>query len=114
VLFEIAPLDAYRLVVQVDERDISDVVVGQRGHLRLASTPFVPVPFTVEKIVPVATARDGRNFFRVEARLEHSPDRLRPGMEGVAKIDVDRRRVAAIWTRSALDWARLTLWTWLP
>lgn len=114
VLFEIAPLDAYRLVVQVDERDINDVVVGQRGHLRLASTPFVPVPFTVEKIVPVATAMDGRNFFRVEARLEHAPDRLRPGMEGVAKIDVDRRRLAAIWTRSALDWARLTLWTWLP
>jgi RND family efflux transporter MFP subunit len=114
VLFEIAPLDAYRLVVQVDERDIKDVVVGQRGQLRLASAPFDPVPFMVEKIVPVATARDGRNFFRVEARLEHAPERLRPGMEGVAKIEIERRRLAAIWTRSALDWARLTLWTWLP
>ena len=114
VLFEIAPLDAYRLVVQVDERDINDVVAGQRGQLRLASMPFEPVPFTVEKIVPVATAKDGRNFFRVEARLEHTPERLRPGLEGVTKIDVDRRRLAAIWTRSALDWARLTLWTWWP
>jgi hypothetical protein len=88
--------------------------VGQRGQLRLASTPFDPVPFTVEKIVPVATAREGRNFFRVDARLAHAPERLRPGMEGVAKIDVDRRLLAAIWTRSALDWARLTLWTWWP
>jgi RND family efflux transporter MFP subunit len=114
VLFEIAPLDAYRLVVQVDERNVSEVAVGQRGQLRLASTPFDPVPFTVEKIVPVATAREGRNFFRVDARLAHAPERLRPGMEGVAKIDVDRRLLAAIWTRSALDWARLTLWTWWP
>jgi RND family efflux transporter MFP subunit len=114
VLFEIAPLDAYRLVIQVDERDVNDVEPGQRGHLRLASTPFDAVPFTVEKIVPVATARDGRNFFRVEARLERAAERLRPGMEGVAKIDVDRRLVVAIWTRSALDWARLTLWTWWP
>jgi multidrug resistance efflux pump len=114
VLFEIAPLDAYRLVVQVDERDINDVVVGQRGQLRLASAPFDPIPFTVEKIVPVAIARDGRNFFRVEGRLEHAHERLRPGMEGVAKIDIGRRRLAAIWTRSALDWARLTLWTWWP
>lgn len=114
LLFEIAPLHAYRLVVQVDERDIDEIRVGQHGHLRLASTPFDPVPFTVEKIVPVATAKDGHNFFRVEARLEHAPERLRPGMEGVAKIDVDRRLLAAIWTRSALDWARLALWTWWP
>jgi len=114
VLFEIAPLDAYRLVAQVDERDIDDVAVGQRGSLRLASAPFEPVPFTVEKIVPVATAAEGRNFFRVEARPDHGPERLRPGMEGVAKIEVDRRLVVAIWMRSALDWARLTLWTWWP
>jgi RND family efflux transporter MFP subunit len=114
VLFEIAPLDAYRLVIQVDERDVNDVAPGQRGHLRLASAPFEPVPFAVERVVPVAAARDGRNFFRVEARLERAPERLRPGMEGVAKIDVDRRLVAAIWTRSALDWARLTVWTWWP
>jgi RND family efflux transporter MFP subunit len=114
VLFEIAPLDAYRLVVQVDERDVNDVAVGQRGHLRLASAPFDAVPFTVEKIVPVATARDGRNYFRVEARLEQATARIRPGMEGVAKIDIGRRRVVAIWLRSSIDWARLTLWTWWP
>ena len=114
VLFQIAPLRAYRLIVEVDERDINDVAVGQRGQLRLASTPFDPVPFTIQKIVPVATARDGRNFFRVEAALEQAPPRLRPGMEGVAKIDVDRRRLAAIWGRSALDWARLLAWTWWP
>jgi multidrug resistance efflux pump len=114
VLFEIAPLDAYRLVVQVDERDINDVVIGQGGQLRLASAPFDPIPFAVEKIVPVAIAREGRNFFRVEGRLEHARERLRPGMEGVAKIDIGRRHLIVIWTRSALDWARLTLWTWWP
>jgi RND family efflux transporter MFP subunit len=114
VLFEIAPLDAYRLVVQVDERDVNDVAVGQHGHLRLASAPFDAVPFTVEKIVPVATARDGRNYFRVEARLEQAAARIRPGMEGVAKIEIGRRRVVAIWLRSSIDWARLALWTWWP
>ena len=114
VLFEIAPLDAYRLVVQVDERDINDVTVGRRGWLLLAAAPADPRPFTVERIVPVSVARDGRNFFRVEGRLEQTPQRLQPGMEGVAKIDVDRRRLATIWTRSAMDSALLTLWTWWP
>jgi hypothetical protein len=62
----------------------------------------------------VATARDGRNYFRVEARLDRAPEGLRPGMEGVAKIAVDERLLVTIWTRSALDWAHLALWTWWP
>ena len=34
VLFEIAPLDAYRLIVHVDERDIRYVAAGQSGDDR--------------------------------------------------------------------------------
>jgi hypothetical protein len=114
LLFEIAPLDAYRLVLYVDERDIRDVGVGRHGQLLLAATPAEPLAFTVTTIVPVSVARDGRNVFRVEAGVEQAGERLRPGMEGVAKIDVERRRLAAIWMRSVIDWARLALWTWTP
>jgi biotin carboxyl carrier protein len=114
VLFEVAPLDRYRVVLQVDERDVADVRVGQRGTLVLSGFPTMALPFTVEKLTPVAAAREGRNAFRVEARLEHTPERLRPGLEGVSKIEIDRRRVVWIWTHQAVDWVRLTLWSWLP
>src|SRR5262249_21853512 len=30
-LFEIAPLDSYRLIIQVDERDVRYIAVGQKG-----------------------------------------------------------------------------------
>jgi hypothetical protein len=33
-------------------------------------------------------------------------------MEGVAQIDVDRRRIISIWTRDLVDWLRLQLWSW--
>ena len=114
VLFEVAPLADYRVVVQVDERDIADVAVGQRGELLLTAWPADSVPFTVETITPVSTARDGRNYFRVEAKLDWTPERLRPGMEGVGKILVGRRLVVWIWTRQAVDWVRLKLWAWWP
>ncbi len=114
VLFEVAPLDAYRVILQVDERDIREVHVGQTGQLLLSSFPNEPVPFTVEKITPVSTAEEGRNYFRVEAVLSHAPDRLRPGMEGVGKIDIDRRHLIWIWTHEILDGVRLALWKWLP
>jgi multidrug resistance efflux pump len=112
VLFQVAPLDVYRIVLEVDERDVSDVAAGQRGQLLLAAVPNTLLAFTVDKITPVSTAHEARNYFRVEAALDRTPDRLRPGMEGVGKISVDSRRLVSIWARSLIDWARLALWAW--
>jgi RND family efflux transporter MFP subunit len=121
VLFEVAPLDAYRIVLQVSEQDIADVKVGQGGELALTPMPGQRYPLKVVKITPVSTPKDGRNVFRVEADLAVQPAsgakadlRLRPGMEGVAKIEVAERRLAWIWTRRLVDWLRLKAWAWLP
>ena len=114
VLFEIAPLDSYRVVLEVDERDIADVQVGQHGQLLLSAFPSDPVGVTVVKMTPVSTAKDGRNFFRVEAALDQPHDRLRPAMEGAGKIEIDRRSFIWIWTHQVVDWIKLTVWTWLP
>ena len=114
LLFEVAPLDAYRLILQVDERDIDAIAVGQRGQLLLSAFPRESLPLQVEKITPVSSAKEGRNSFRVEAQLKHTPDHLRPGMEGVGKVEVGRRRLIWIWTRQVIDWVRLKLWTWMP
>ena len=114
VLFEVAPLDGYRIVLRVDERDMAHVAVGQRGELAVTAMPGEALPFTVTSIVPVNLAQDGRNVFRVEARLDGESARLRPGMTGVGKIHVEERRLVWIWTRSFTDWVRLKLWAWLP
>jgi len=114
VLFELAPLDAYRVILKVDERDIGYVAVAQRGELALTGLSGRTLPFTVKTITSVSTPQDGRNYFRVEAALEQAPPTLRPGMEGVGKIVAGERRLVWIWTRHFVDWARISLWTWLP
>jgi RND family efflux transporter MFP subunit len=115
VLFEVAPLDDYRVALQVDERDIGHVLLDQRGELTVTSRPGERIPFRVDKITSVNVAREGRNLFRVEALLEPGAgDRLRPGMEGVGKIGVDERKLVWIWTHAFVDWLRLTIWSWLP
>ena len=114
VLFELAPLDGYRIVLRVDERDIAYVALGQRGELAVSAMPGERFPFTVTSIVPVNVAQEGRNLFRVEAQVEGDPGRLRPGMTGVGKIDIEQRNLAWIWTRTAIDWVRLKLWSLLP
>ncbi|MBW2441568.1 MAG: HlyD family efflux transporter periplasmic adaptor subunit, partial [Deltaproteobacteria bacterium] len=114
VLFEVAPLDAFRVIVEVDERDINAIVVGQESDLILPSMPGEKFPFVVEKITPVSIAKEGRNYFRIEGRLAQPSPHLRPGMEGVGKINVDRRRLIWVWTHEAVDWLRLQLWRWAP
>jgi RND family efflux transporter MFP subunit len=114
VLFEIAPLEDFRVLLRVDERDFADVAVGQKGELTVASMPDERVGFTVTKITAVNVAEEGRNIFRVEARLDETAARMRPGMEGVGKIYVDERKLVWIWTHALTDWARLWVWSWLP
>jgi multidrug efflux pump subunit AcrA (membrane-fusion protein) len=114
VLFKVAPLDSYRVVLEVDERDIAAVGEGQDGLLALTGSPGEPLSFSVEKITPVATAREGRNFFRVEGRLLDAGDALRPGMEGVAKIEVEKRSLLWIYTHKLVHWWRVWLWQVLP
>ena len=113
-LFQVAPLDAYRVILEVDERDIAEVAVDQPGELTLSGMPNRHMVFTVRQITPVSTAQEGRNFFRVEAHLESPSARVRPGMEGVGKIVVGERKLIWIWTHSLIDWLRLFAWKWLP
>jgi hypothetical protein len=114
VLFELTPLESYRVIVEVDEGEIADVAPGRKGTLILGSIAGETFPFTVRNITPVTTARDGRYFFLVEGILDQPAERLRPGMEGVGKIDVEPRKVIWIWTHRLLNWARLFIWTYLP
>jgi RND family efflux transporter MFP subunit len=114
VMFEVAPLEDFRVILHVDETDLRDVEVGQKGELTVASMPGERFPFTVTKITAVNVAQEGRNVFRVEAALDRSAARLRPGMEGVGKITVDERKLVWIWTHGLTDWFRLWAWSWLP
>jgi len=114
LLFEIAPLEGYRVVLQVDDVDIARLAMAQRGDLVLSSLPERALPFTVSAITPVATQIDGRNVFRVEAKIDGQIARLRPGMEGIGKVVVGERSLLWIWTHRFFDWLRLSLWNWMP
>lgn len=111
VLLTVAPADAYRLIVELDEREINAVALGSTGALALAALPSTTLRFEVVRITPVATARDGRNFYEVEGRINAQGAALRPGLQGVAKIAAGQRSTAWIWGHRFVDWARLTLWS---
>jgi len=112
-LLLIAPGDAFRVVVEVDERDVAEVRTGQRGTLALAALPWESLPIAISRITPIARAVDGNNVFEVEAGVTAAAaGRIRPGLEGVARIDVARRPLAWGWSHRLTEWLRLKAWAW--
>lgn len=114
VLYEIAPLKDYRVVLKVDERYIADLARRQRGRLVLASLPDASFDFEVTRLTAIAIAEGGINHFRVEGRLLEADPALRPGMEGVGKVTAGYRPLLWVWLQPVVDWLRLWFWRWLP
>lgn len=113
VLLTLAQGEGYRVIVEVDERDIADVKPGQTGTVTLAAAPARPLPIRVTRVTPVAATVDGRNAFEVEADVQPGAQPLRPGLRGAARIDAGERPLLWIATHRVVDWLRLQWWLWL-
>jgi multidrug efflux pump subunit AcrA (membrane-fusion protein) len=107
-LMTIAPDRGWRIVVEVDERDIGHVQPGQPARAIFAGTRD-DVAFEVARVAPVAVQADGRNVFEVEGGSAAGAP-LRPGMRGVARIAVGKRPMAAAWWQRAKHALRRAAW----
>lgn len=113
ILLSIAPSDSYRLIIEVDERDIATIKLKQAGQVALISIPGEKISFNIIRITPVATSKEGRNFYEVEGTINTKKTiQLRPGLEGVAKIKVGKRPIIWSLTHRVSDWLKMTLWSW--
>jgi multidrug efflux pump subunit AcrA (membrane-fusion protein) len=115
VLFEVAPLDDYRVILNVDEQDITYLTVGQSGEMTLSALPGKQFPFVVEKIASIYLI-EGSSAFRVEARITDAElkEALRPGLNGIGKVVIGDRSRLWIWSRRVIAWTRIQLWKWMP
>lgn len=114
ILFEVARLDRFRVVVHVSEYDLARIQENQTGELVLASLPGEEIALSVTGISSVSEPADGENRFRLEADVENLPDQARPGMEGVAKIATGKETLAWIWARGTVNRLRVLFWRFWP
>ncbi len=114
ILFEITPLDSYRVILEIDEKDIDHLLSGQKGLFIVNALPEKSYPFAIERITPVSTTMMGHNVFRVEGKLDNDSTDLRPGMQGYAKVTIDQRKLIWIWTHDLVDLVRMWTWSIIP
>ncbi len=120
VLFEVAALADLQAELSVPEDLIADVQAAFErekeaggelgGELATTARPDERISFVVERINPVAEVVEQSNIFKVRVRLLSTPSIFRPGMEGLGKVDIDRRSYGYIWTRRMINWVRMKLW----
>lgn len=50
----------------------------------------------MKKVLHMSPTEGGRNYFRVEAIMDKHSDLTRPGLEGVAKIEIGQEKSKAL------------------
>lgn len=120
-LFTVAPGDRYRVIVELDERDIASVHVGQKGRLALSALPWDSIDLTVLRVAAMARSLDDRNVFELEAEPASPRSAtadpgagLRPGLRGVARLDAPAASLAEVWSRRIASRLRGVIWRWWP
>jgi hypothetical protein len=111
-LMKIARIEDIYLKLAVNERDIHHISIGDTGEFSLISQPLSPLPFIIERIVPIAYDGGQKGAqFQIKARLlDSSQSWWRPGMTGVGKID--KGHAAPYWVLGRKSYHQLRLMFW--
>jgi multidrug efflux pump subunit AcrA (membrane-fusion protein) len=119
MLAQVAPAARFRVVIEIDERDLRRVSENQKGELALSALPFSALDLRVSRIGPAAVQIEQRRAIEVFAQLDaatslSSDGQLRPGLRGVAHLEAGSRPLALIWGQRLQEYWRLFRWRWLP
>lgn len=114
-LLTLAPGLDWRVVLEVEEADVGELARGQQAVLRLAAMPGQSIALVLTRVTPVAKSTAEGVRYEVEAAPSGQGAGLaglRPGLEGVAKVELPARPVLTRWAQRAWQWVALAAWTW--
>ena len=111
VLFKVAHLEKMYVEFEINERDVHELSNGLAGEIAFVSQPKLKFPVELERVDPVSQAKEEGNIFLARGVFSgEKADWWRPGMSGIAKIDVGSRNVLWILTHRTVDFFRMLLW----
>lgn len=102
------------MTLMVTEKEMRYILPQATGEVALLSHPNHNIPVRVSSVIPVAQVKgQGQegNQFMLKAELLEAPQAWwRPGMTGLARIDVGDKNIAWILSHRVVDNLRLMLW----
>ncbi|MDP6357803.1 MAG: efflux RND transporter periplasmic adaptor subunit [Planctomycetota bacterium] len=111
MLFRIASLESLSVEINVEEADVHELKVAALGEIAFTSRPELEFPVRLDRIDPIAVVKPEGNTFAANALVSGPPEEWwRPGMSGIAKVNVEKRSLLWIFTHETVDYLRLILW----
>ncbi len=109
VLLEIAPLEVLVARLEIPPDQIMHVRPGQNVVLRLDAAGRID-GMTLQRVAPRGEANNQGGYrFTARAVVENDQGILKPGMQGTARIDTDRKPLA--WCLLQRLWQRIQSWS---
>lgn len=111
-IFRIAKVEGLYITLMVSEKEMRHIRPQASGEVALLSNPSHSIPIRVSSVIPVAQVKGQEgNQFMIKAELLETPQPWwRPGMTGLARIDVGEKNVAWVLSHRVVDRLRLLLW----
>ena len=113
-IFRLAKVEGLYMTLMVTEKEMRYILPQATGEVALLSHPNHNIPVRVSSVIPVAQVKgQGQegNQFMLKAELLEAPQAWwRPGMTGLARIDVGDKNIAWILSHRVVDNLRLMLW----
>nr|WP_315168075.1 efflux RND transporter periplasmic adaptor subunit [uncultured Limnohabitans sp.] len=111
-IFRIAKVEGLYITLMVSEKEMRHIAPQAQGEVALLSHPTHNIRIRVSSVIPVAQVKGQEgNQFMIKAELLETPQPWwRPGMTGLARIDVGEKNVAWVLSHRVVDRLRLLLW----
>lgn len=110
-LLQLAAEDELAVELQVNDADATHVARGMTGEFSTLAHPGEAWTCKVDQVDAAASVLEGKNIFKAQARPQESiAGWLRPGMQGIAKIDTGPQPVWWVYLHGATDWVRMLAW----
>ena len=107
-LFEIAPVERMLVEVAIPEADITHATAGQTVEISLDAFPGQSWSGSLIRIHPRSELREEEHVFIAEVELDNTNGKLRPGMQGRAKVATSLRPLGWIWLHK--PWQQAAMW----
>jgi len=110
-LFKIARTDQMYVECDLSEEDIQEIQDHGTGEIAFASQPKLKFPVQIDLIEPMALSKEEGNVFVVRCTFQDPIESWwRPGMSGIAKLNVGKRPIIWIITHKTVDFLRMFFW----
>lgn len=109
-LFEIADVTRVKLELYIPDDKVLRIASGQEGRAALAALPGDAIPMSVVKVDPKSKTVGNRSVFVATGFLPQPGPGMRPGMEGLAKIDTGNTLLGWWLIRDAVNYIRHVFW----